>query len=82
MIVKIPLPQKDNDTMPQGQKSGAMTLADKRLWKHIQEAEQDIKRGKVITVPSSFSAIWLSPDDATFTILKPLGTLHMSDPQL
>ena len=56
MIVKIPLPQRA-DGATQAQKNGAMTLADKRLLKHIQEAEQDIKKGKVITAPSLKEAL-------------------------
>ena len=54
MLVKIPLPKGgDFEFQPaRAVKNGLMTKAEKRLWKHIQEAERDVKEGRVISAKS------------------------------
>lgn len=52
ILVKIPLSRGDISAVRASPKNGKMTIAEKRLWKNLQEAEKDVKRGRVITAPS------------------------------
>ena len=59
MLVKIPLPKGGDFEFETGRakKNGSMGKAEKQLWKHIHEAELDVKRGRVITAESIDEAI-------------------------
>ena len=58
MLVKIPLPKaKRADISFPATKNGVMTATEKRGWKRLQEAEQDIKEGRIITTSSLKEAL-------------------------
>lgn len=57
LLVKIPLPRGTDLKYPPTPKNGKMTIAEKRLWKVIQEGERDIKAGRLITARSIDEAL-------------------------
>lgn len=56
LLIKVPLPKQErsNVVVP---KNGKMTAAEKCGWRRLQEAEKDIKEGRVITAPSLKEAL-------------------------
>ena len=58
LLVKIPLPKDRNLAFPANKATnGKMAVAERKLWKIIKEAEEDIRRGRVITAPSIDEAL-------------------------
>ena len=58
ILVKIPLPPKEDLPFPATKKAnGKMATAERRGWKRIQEAERDVREGRVITAPSIDEAL-------------------------
>lgn len=64
MIVKIPLPrhtaaapQPFHPTMLAQKANGKLTLAEKRLWKIIQDGEREYREGKTIRARSIDEAL-------------------------
>lgn len=57
ILVKIPLSHEGISATRAMSKNGKMTLAEKRLWRVIQEGERDVKAGRVITAKSIDEAL-------------------------
>ena len=55
-LIKVAHPKRVERFLPM-QKNIIMTAAEKRVWDIIQEAELDIKDGRVITAPSLAEAL-------------------------
>jgi len=56
LLIKVPLPKKA-DMVLATQDSDKMSPAEKRGWKRLQEAQQDIREGRIITAPSLKQAL-------------------------
>lgn len=55
LLIKVPLPKGAG--FRSERRNGKMTAAEKRLWKRIREAEQDVRVGRVISAPSIDKAL-------------------------
>lgn len=56
LLIKVPLPKPETNDSPVS-RNGKMTAAEKRGWKRLREAKQDIAAGRVITAPSIKEAL-------------------------
>ena len=57
LLVKIPLPSRENFRPPKQSTNGKMTAAEKRLWMAIQEGEREHRLGKTIEASSIDEAL-------------------------
>lgn len=58
ILVKIPLSQGGTSTSTKKVLRGdKMTVSEKRSWKRMQEAKEDIRQGRTITAPSLEAAL-------------------------
>lgn len=57
LLVKIPLTGGTDLKSPPTPKNGKMTMAEKRLWRIIQEGEREYREGKTISARSIDEAL-------------------------